>query len=80
MFICKYYTIWNQFFIKIYVKVLTKVFHIQIWFECETSFLFFLIRTMVYRKKLKRKSFFTVDYVKIMELHILHTWRHMQSE
>ena len=32
-------------------------------------------------KKLKKKTvFFTVDYVKIIELHIVHTWRHMQSE
>ena len=34
---------------------------------------------MVYRKKLQ-KSFFIVDYVKIIELHIVHTLRHMQSE
>ena len=36
---------------------------------------------MVYRKKLqKKKSFFTVDSVKIIELHIVHTSPHMQSE
>ena len=39
---------------------------------------------MVYRKKLfsKKKKFFAVDYVKIIELHIdiAHTWRHMQTE
>ena len=28
----------------------------------------------------KKTVFFTVDYVKIIELHIVHTWRHMQSE
>ena len=32
------------------------------------------------KKTEKKNSFFTVDYVKIMELHILHTWPHMQSE
>ena len=37
----KYYTVWNQFFIKIHVKV----FYIQVWFKCEISALFFLIKT-----------------------------------
>ena len=32
------------------------------------------------QKKTKKNSFFIVDYVKIIELHIVHTWRHMQSE
>ena len=31
-------------------------------------------------KALYRKNFFAADYVKIIELHIVHTWRHMQSE
>ena len=36
---------------------------------------------MVYRKKLFIEvNSFVVDYVKIVELHIVHTWRHMQSE
>ena len=63
-----------SFFIKIHVKVLTKVFYIQILFKCETPLLFFLIRTMVYRKKTlnRKKQFSAVDYVKIIELHI-HT-------
>ena len=26
------------------------------------------------------KRFFSVDYVKINELRVVHTWRHMQSE
>ena len=53
MSICvKYYTVWNQFFIKIHVKVKTKDFYIQIWFKYETPLLFFLIRSMVYVKKL----------------------------
>ena len=43
----KYYTVWSQIFIKIHVKV----FYIQIWFKCKTPLLFFLIRTMIYRKK-----------------------------
>ena len=48
-YICfKYYTVWNQFFF----KGSTKVFYIQIWFQCGTLFLFFLIRSMVCRKKL----------------------------
>ena len=31
------------------------------------------------KKAPEEKQFFTVDY-KIIELHILHTWRHMQFE
>ena len=38
-----------SFFIKIHVKVLTKVFYIQIWFKCETPLLLFLIKTIIYR-------------------------------
>ena len=65
-YICfKYYTVWNLFFIKIHVKVLTKIFYIQIWFKCETSVLFFLANTMVYRKNLFiQKNRFFVHYVK----------------
>ena len=61
---------------------MTKVFYIQIWFKWETQLLFFLIRTMVYRKKIftEKNSIFAVDYVKIIELHIVHARRHMQSE
>ena len=52
IFICfKYDTAWNLSFIKICIKVLIKVFSIQIWFKSETLLLFFLIRTMVYWKK-----------------------------
>ena len=34
------------------------------------------------QKKLfiEKNSYFSVDYVKINELHVVHTWRHMQSE
>ena len=75
------YSTKSVFFIKIHVKVLTKVFHIQIWFKYKTPLFFFPIRTMVYRKKLFIEvNSFVVDYVKIVELHIVHTWRHMQSE
>ena len=71
-----------SFFIKIHVKVLTKVFYIQIWFICETQLFFFSNKNHgVQNKPLYRKrGFFAVDYVKIIELHIVNTWRHMQSE
>ena len=55
------------------IKIQVKVFYIQIWFKCETPLLFFSNKTMVYRKK-------DLDYVKIIELHVVHTWLHMQSE
>ena len=37
---------------------------------------------MIYRKNLfiEKKGFLAVDYVNIIELHIIHTWRHVQSE
>ena len=56
------------------------VFIIQIRFKCETVLLFFLIRNIVYRKKLfieKNPNFSVVDYVKIIELHIVHKWLHV---
>ena len=40
------YSMKSVFFIKIHVQV----FHIQIWFKCEIPPLFFLLKTMVYRK------------------------------
>ena len=68
-YICfKYYTVSNHFFIKTHVEV----FYIQIWFKRETQLLFFLI-IMVCRKSLYRKIVFSVDYVKIIELHVVHT-------
>ena len=46
IFICfKYYTAWNQFFIKIHVKVC----YIQVWFKREIPPLNFVIKGMVYR-------------------------------
>ena len=52
------------------------------WLKCGIPLSFFLIKTMVCRKRLfiEKKSFFAVDYVKIIELHIVHKWRHKQSE
>ena len=38
--------------------------------------------TTVFKKKLsiEKNSFFAVDYVKIIELHVVHTWRYMLTE
>ena len=60
----------KSFFIKTHVKV----FYIQVWFKFEIPPLFFLIKGIAYRKKL-----FSIDYVKVDELHVVDTWRHMQS-
>ena len=37
---------------------------------------------MVYRKKLllEKTFFFSVDYVRTIELHVVHALRHMQPE
>ena len=51
IFICFKYSMKSVFFLEIHVKVWAKVFYIQICFKCETSLWFFLIRTVVYRKK-----------------------------
>ena len=41
----------------------------------------FLIKAIVYRKNSWQKIVFSsVDYVKIIELHVVHTWLHMQYE
>ena len=65
----------SVFLLKYVLGFLTKVFYIQILFKCATLLLLFLIRTMVYRKKIldRKNSFFAVDYVKIIELHIVRT-------
>ena len=52
------YSLKSDFLIKIYAKILTKVFYIQIWFKCETPLLYFLIRAIVYRKKTLEKTVF----------------------
>ena len=58
-----------------------KVFYIQVWFKCETLLLFFLIEAMATEKTLyRRKQVLSANYVKINELYVVHTWRHMQSE
>ena len=36
----------------VFIRIQVKDFYIQIWFECETPLFLFLIRNMVYRKKL----------------------------
>ena len=54
----------------------THIFYNQIWFKCEAPLLFFQIKTMIYRKKTLWKN----KYEKIIELHVVHTWRHMQFE
>ena len=41
-----------------------KVFHIQVWFKYENG---------LQKKFYKKNRFFSVDYVKINELHVVHT-------
>ena len=55
------YSMKSDFFIKIHIKVLMKVFYIQIWFKCETPLLLFLIRTpwSIRKKKNKQISFYS---------------------
>ena len=66
IFIClKFYTVWNQI-------IHFKVFNIQVRFKCENG-----LRKNSLWKKI---DIFSVDYVKINELHVVHTWHHMQSE
>ena len=49
-------------------KALTKVFYIITWFNRETPY---NKNHGLQKKKPKKNSFFTVDYVKIIELHIV---------
>ena len=42
--------------------------------------LFFQIKNSPQKKYFVEKWFFSVDYVKIIELHVVHKWRHMESE
>ena len=71
-----------QYEISFFIEYTLRSFYIQVWFKRETPLLFFLIKTLVYRKKLSQEKnvFFSVDSVKIAELHVVRTWRHMQSE
>ena len=55
----RYYAVWNRFFIRIRAKV----FYIQIRFTCETTLLFFLIKSMVYRKNTLYKKKFSSFYM-----------------
>ena len=51
----------------VFIRIQVKDFYIQIWFECETPLLLFLIRNMVYRKKLfTEKSFFLQTMQKLL--------------
>ena len=58
---------------KIHVKVFIFKFVLNVEYRS-----FFQLKSMTHRKK--TKLFFSVDYVKTIELHVVHTWRHMQSE
>ena len=40
----------------------------------------FLLFQVLYSNGLQKKLFIEVDYVKLNELHVVHTWRHMPSE
>ena len=78
---CKYIYLFQILYSMKYYTVWAFVFCIQNWFKCETPLIFSnkkhgLKKKILYRKK----SFFTVDYIKIIELHNVHTWRHIQSE
>ena len=43
-------------------------FYIQVWFKCENG---------LQKKLFTKKQIFSVGFVKIKELHDVHTWRHM---
>ena len=79
IFICfKYDTVWNLSFIKIYIKVLLKIFSkFDLNLKCCSYFC--NKNHGLQKKSLEKNAFFTADYVKI-ELHVVHTCRHMQSE
>ena len=56
--------------------------HFNIYIYIYLFRLFQLLYSNGLQKKLfiEKNWFFSVDYVKINELHVVHTWRHMQSE
>ena len=72
IFICfKYYSTKSVFLVKHTLRLGFSIFKFDLNVK---HLLFFLIRTMVYKKKLFiEKNSFTVDYVKIIELHTVHT-------
>ena len=79
-------TIIVQFEISFSIKI-----HVK-WLSFDQSFLYsnliLVLPALIFsnknhdlqKKKLQKKSFFTVDFVKIIESHIVHTWLHVQSE
>ena len=77
-YICfKYYTVRNQFFVKIHVKVFIFKFDLSVKYHPYASNKRHGLQKMLI---IEKNRFFSVDYVKINELHVVHTWRHMQSE
>ena len=75
---CKYIYLFQILYSMKYYTVWVFVFCIQNWFKCENPLIFSnkkhgLQKKILYRKK----SFFTVDYVKIIELHNVHTWHNV---
>ena len=66
----------NQFFIKINVKVFLYSSLISIW----NTVIFSNKSHGLQKKFFTENKFFSVDYVEIGELHVVDTWRYMQSE
>ena len=60
----------------VFIKIHVNVFNTQIWFKFKVLLLFFQIKTVIYRKKTLSRNIFE----KIIELYVVHTWRHMKSE
>ena len=56
-------------------------YKLRFWPKFYTALTFSNNNHGLQKKTLHRKKiFFAVDYIKIIELHIVHKWRHMQSE
>ena len=66
----------NQFFIKIHVKVFLYSSLISMW----NTVIFSNKNHGLQKKFFTENKFFSVDYVEIGELHVVDTWRYMQSE
>ena len=80
-----------SFFIKIYnmksvflITIHVKIFYIQIWFKYEAPLLCFRIKTMINKNHFLNfffpKTIIEKKCQKGIELHVIHTWCHMQSE
>ena len=65
-----------QYEISFFIEYTLRSFYIQVWFKRETPLLFVLIKILSQEKN----GFFSIDSVKIAELHVVRTWRHMQYE